>query len=58
MNTYAVPVRNESTGEVRVVEVLAGYGPDAQVQALHTVFESEGWRRATALLPDILIEAA
>lgn len=53
LHTYLVPVRNEDTGEVRIVEVLSGYAVDAQVEALQQLFKHEGWRKATALLPDV-----
>jgi hypothetical protein len=49
---YLVPVRNEFTGELRVVEVLSEYSADAQVAALHELFKQEGWRKATALAPE------
>lgn len=54
---YFVPVRNEATGEVRIVEVVSSFGPDAQVEALQHVFKSEGWRKATALPPAFQAEA-
>ena len=46
---FVIPVRNEFTGEVRLVEVVSGYYADAQVEALHVLFKREGWRKATAL---------
>ena len=49
METYQVSVRNEFTGEVRVVEILSYCGVDAQVEALRLLFRLEGWRKATAL---------
>lgn len=52
VNTFFVPVRNELTGEVLVVEIASGYFADAQVSALQQVFKREGWRKATALRPD------
>lgn len=52
MQTFQVPVRNEFTGEIRVVEVLSGHVADAQIAALERVFKEEGWRKATALLPE------
>lgn len=48
---YSIPVRNETTGEVRIVQVLSTYGPDAQVEALQQVFKHARWRKATALTP-------
>jgi hypothetical protein len=51
VHTLYVPVRNEITGEVRVVEILASYHVDAQVEALHLLFREEGWRSARALRP-------
>ena len=53
METYHVPVRNEHTGEIRIVEILSGYVTDAQIEALQRLFKEEGWRKATALLPDM-----
>lgn len=58
MTEFFVPVRNEFTGEVRVVPVLSDYHADAQVEALHTVFRTEGWSKATALLPEVRVDAA
>jgi hypothetical protein len=46
---YQVPVRNDDTGEVRVIEVSSAYEVDAQVEALQQLFKSEGWRKCTAL---------
>jgi hypothetical protein len=51
-----IPVRNESTGEVRVVEVESVHDADAQIAALHQLFKQEGWRKATALQPEALAE--
>lgn len=42
-------MRNDDTGEVRVVEVSSLYEVDAQVEALQKLFKSDGWRRCTAL---------
>ena len=53
METYQVTVRNDRTGEVRVVEVLSGYPVDAQVEALRQLFHEDDWRHATALLPPV-----
>ena len=49
MDEYEVPVRNDDTGEIRVVEVSSLYEVDAQVEALQKLFKSDGWRRCTAL---------
>lgn len=53
MATYQIPVRNELTGEVRMVEVHTGHVVDAQIAALQRLFKEEGWRKATALFPEI-----
>jgi hypothetical protein len=45
---YQVPVRNDDTGEVRVVEVSSTYEVDAQVEALQQLFKRDGWRKCTA----------
>lgn len=58
MDIYTVQVRNEFTGEVRVIEVQADYFRDAQIAALAQLFHSEGWRKATALVPELSAEAA
>ena len=58
MHKYLIPVRNESTGEVRIVEVESGFHADAQIQALHQLFQQEGWRKATALRPEVQLESA
>lgn len=52
MSEFLVPVRNEFTGEIRVVVVTSSYGTDAQIEALHELFRSEGWSKATALCPE------
>jgi hypothetical protein len=49
VHCYRVPVRNEHTGEVRIVEILSGYEVDAQLAALEELFRTEGWRKAVAL---------
>lgn len=51
MQTYLVPVRNELTTEVRVVEVMCTHRADAQVEALSRLFRELGWRKACALDP-------
>lgn len=48
---YLVPVRNELTAEVRVVEVVCRYPADAQVEALSRLFHELGWRKSCALDP-------
>lgn len=50
-DTYLVPVRNELTTEVRVVEVDCCHPADAQVQALSLLFHQLGWRKSCALDP-------
>ena len=57
MYTFQIPVRNETTGEVRVVEVQSRHDADAQILALHLLFRQEGWRKATALRPAFLVQA-
>jgi hypothetical protein len=52
VRTYDIQVRNEATGEIRVVEVQSEFDVDAQVAALHRLFHEEGWRRATAMKPE------
>ncbi len=58
MQKYLIPVQNETTGELRVVEVLSAYHTDAQVEALHQLFQQEGWRKARALKPEVQFELA
>jgi len=50
---FLVPVRNEFTGEVRIVPICCAYDKDAQVEALRELFLREGWRKATALEPQL-----
>jgi UTP:GlnB (protein PII) uridylyltransferase len=57
VSTFTVCVKNEMTGEVRLIEVQCVYGPDAQVQALQRLFREEGWRKAVALMPEQVAEA-
>jgi len=54
MQAFDVSVRNEFTGEVRVVQVSSCHEGDAQLLALHQLFEVEGWRKATAAPPSKL----
>ena len=49
MFEYQIPVRNDDTGEVRIVEVSSTYEVDAQVEALQQLFKRDGWRKCTAL---------
>lgn len=58
MDKYLIPVRNELTGEVRFVEILSTHYGDAQVEALQRLFRTEGWRKATALVPEQLTKSA
>lgn len=58
MDIYTVRVRNEFTGEVREIEVNAQYFRDAQIAALVQLFHDDGWRKATALVPELSSEAA
>jgi hypothetical protein len=58
VHSFLVPVRNDSTGEIRTVEIQSVYGADAQVEALHQLFKQEGWRKATALQPETTTEVA
>ena len=55
MQNYRVQVRNEHTGEVRIVEILSGHGADAQTAALQQLFRQEGWRKAVAFKPEWII---
>lgn len=58
MQKFLIPVRNEFTGEVRVIEVQSGYETDAQVEALHRLFKQHGWCKATALRCEEWAESA
>jgi hypothetical protein len=49
---YEIPVRNDSTGEVRVVAVSSVFEVDAQVEALQQLFRSDGWHKCTAMRPE------
>jgi hypothetical protein len=54
---YQVPVRNDDTGEVRVVEVSSAYEVDAQVEALQQLFKQDGWRKCTASRAESTVSA-
>ena len=58
MQTYSVKVLNELTGEMRVVEVPTSYYTDAQIEALFTVFNQEGWSKTRALQLEDVSEAS
>jgi hypothetical protein len=45
---YDVSVRNELSGEVATISVLADCAAGAQVEALVELFKSRGWRKAIA----------
>jgi len=55
---FAIPIRNEQTGEIRVVEIMCGFHVQAQVEALHHLFKQEGWRKATALQAEVAARVA
>lgn len=52
MNTFAVTVRNQITGETATLHIQAGCAPGAQVEALTHAFRHLGWRRALAYVPE------
>lgn len=54
---YDVSVRNELSGEVTTVSVLADCVAGAQVEALVALFKTRGWRRAVATPPGAGIAA-
>jgi hypothetical protein len=56
LEIYQVPVRNEATGEVRMIAVLSISAGEAQIAALKLLFREEGWRKATALVPQTAAE--
>lgn len=58
LTEFIISVRNDSTGEVRVLHVVSDYWANAQVQALHYLFHKEGWRKATAMQPAVVAQAA
>lgn len=58
MDVYRVAVRNEFTGEIRVVEILSICAVDAQIAALKQLFREEGWRKASAMTPECCNEAS
>lgn len=55
---FSVSVRNDLTGEVRTIVVPCDFPADAQIRALHALFHSDGWRRATAQVPAEVADAA
>lgn len=55
--TYRVTVRNEITGELAVIDWEATCKEDAQLDVLHMMFRSRGWRKARAMVPEA-VEAA
>jgi len=56
LEIYQVPVRNEATGETRMIAVLSINAGEAQITALKLLFREEGWRKATALVPHTAVE--
>jgi hypothetical protein len=51
MEEYSVTVLNELTGETTIVLIASVSAKDAQVLALTQVFREEGWRKASARVP-------
>jgi hypothetical protein len=49
---YNVLVRNELTGETKIVSIEALSAKDAQVEALTRCFRREGWRVVSASEPE------
>jgi hypothetical protein len=54
---YDVSVRNELSGEVTTIGVLADCAAGAQVEALVALFKTRGWRKAIASPPEAGIAA-
>ncbi len=54
---YQIPVRNDDTGEIRIVEVSSAYEVDAQIEALQQLFKRDGWRKCTALHAEVNVAA-
>ena len=57
MGDFHVAVRNDDTGELRVIQAAGMCELDAQIAALQELFAREGWRKATALLPEAVTPA-
>jgi hypothetical protein len=53
MELYAVTVRNEFTGEIDTVSVIACGPKTAQVEALGLLFRGRRWRKCVAFPPSI-----
>ena len=51
MEIFDVTVRNELTGEVATLSIETSIAAEAQVDALVQLFDTRGWRKATALEP-------
>lgn len=54
---YQIPVRNDDTGEIRIVEISSSYEVDAQVEAVQQLFKQDGWRKCTALHAEVQVTA-
>jgi hypothetical protein len=58
LEVFSIPVCNELSGEIRIVDIASEYFADAQVAALHRMFAAEGWRKAVALMPEARTQVA
>lgn len=51
MKVYDVVVRNDLTGELVTLSMAGSVPAEAQTQALIQLFQTHGWRKASALPP-------
>lgn len=54
MDLYAVTVRNEYTGEIATVSVIASGPKTAQAEALGLLFRGRRWRKCVAFPASVM----
>lgn len=54
LSTYRVTVQNEITDEMIVIECESDCQGSAQVAVLQLLFHRNGWRKAVALVPEVV----
>lgn len=52
---YQVTVRNQITGEIAMIEWESDCRERAQVDVLRLLFRSRGWRKAVAMVPEVVV---
>jgi transposase InsO family protein len=54
VKVYDIVVRNDLTGEIVTVAMSGSVPAEAQTHALIQLFHTHGWRKASALPPEVV----